>query len=57
MEEVDGVYHVIKGMTTKLTTTQTEVSEEANKVKSTETISNQVKINVFTADGKFIELG
>ena len=57
VEEVDGVYHVIKGMTTKLTTTQTEVSEENNKVKSTETISNQVKINVFTADGEFISLG
>ena len=57
VEEVDGVYHVIKGMTTKLTTTQTEVSETDNKVKSTETISNQVKINVFTADGEFISLG
>lgn len=57
VEEVDGVYHVIKGMTTKLTTTQTEISEENNKVKSTETISNQVKINVFTADGEFISLG
>jgi hypothetical protein len=57
VEEIDGVYHVIKGMTTKLTTTQTEVSEEDNKVKSTETISNQVKINVFTANGDFISLG
>ena len=57
VEEVDGIYHVIKGMTTKLTTTQTEVSETDNKVKSTETISNQVKINVFTADGEFISLG
>ena len=57
VEEVDGVYHVIKGMTTKLTTTQTEVSETDNKVKSTETISNQVKINVFTANGEFISLG
>ena len=57
VKEVDGVYHVIKGMTTKLTTTQTEVSETDNKVKSTETISNQVKINVFTADGEFISLG
>lgn len=56
VEEVDGVYHVIKGMTTKLTTVETDDSEE-DKVKSTETISNRVKINVFTADGKFIELG
>ncbi len=56
VEEMDGVYHVIKGMTTKLTTTQTDDSEE-NQLKSTETISNRVKINVFTADGKFIELG
>ena len=56
VEEVDGVYHVIKGMTTKLATTETDDSEE-DKIKSTETISNRVKINVFTADGKFIELG
>ena len=57
VEEVDGIYHVIKGMTTKLSETKTEVSEDNNQVKSTETISNQVKINVFTADGKFISLG
>ena len=56
VEEIDGVYHVIKGMTTKLTTVETDDSEE-DKIKSTETISNRVKINVFTADGKFIELG
>jgi hypothetical protein len=53
---MDGVYHVIKGMTTKLSTVTTDDSEE-NQWKSTETISNRVKINVFTADGKFIELG
>ncbi len=56
VEEIDGVYHVIKGMTTKLTTVETDDSEE-DKIRSTETISNRVKINVFTADGKFIELG
>ena len=56
VEEIDGVYHVIKGMTTKLSTTETDDSVE-NEIKSTETISNQVKINVFTADGKFIQLG
>lgn len=56
VEEMDGVYHVIKGMTTKLSTVTTDDSEE-NQLKSTETISNRVKINVFTADGKFIELG
>lgn len=56
VEEIDGVYHVIKGMTTKLTTVETDDSEE-DKLRSTETISNRVKINVFTADGKFIELG
>lgn len=55
IKEVDGVYHVIKGMTTKLTTCSEE--EEEDKVKSVETITNQVKINIFTADGKFIELG
>ncbi len=55
IKEVDGVYHVIKGMTTKLTTCSEE--EEDDKVKSVETITNQVKINIFTADGKFIELG
>ena len=43
-------------MTTKLSTTETDDSVE-NEIKSTETISNQVKINVFTADGKFIQLG
>ena len=57
VEEVDGVYHVIKGMTTKLSTTHTEVSDNNQEVKSTETISNQVKINVFTGDGEFISLG
>ena len=56
VEEVDGVYHVIKGMTTKVTTT-TEEDVDQNTIKSTETISNRVKINIFTADGKFIELG
>ena len=57
VEEMDGVYHVIKGMTTKITDTKTEVSDDNTQIKSTETISNQVKINVFTADGKFISLG
>lgn len=57
VEEIDGVYHVIKGMTTKLSTTHTEVSDNDQQVKSTETISNQVKINVFTGDGEFISLG
>lgn len=57
VEEVDGVYHVIKGMTTKISDTKTEISDDNNSIKSTETISNQVKINVFTADGKFISLG
>ena len=56
VEEMDGVHHVIKGMTTKVTTVVQEDLED-NKVKSTETISNQVKINVFTADGEFIQLG
>jgi hypothetical protein len=56
VEEVDGIYHVIKGMTTKLSSTHTEVSENNEQVKSTETISNQVKINVFTGDGEFISL-
>ena len=57
VEEIDGVYHVIKGMTTKLSSTHTEVSENNEQVKSTETVSNQVKINVFTGDGEFISLG
>ena len=56
VEEMDGVHHVIKGMTTKVTSTVQEDLED-NKIKSTETISNQVKINVFTADGEFIQLG
>ena len=53
---MDGVHHVIKGMTTKVTTTVQEDLED-NKIRSTETINNQVKINVFTADGEFIQLG
>lgn len=57
VEEIDGVYHVIKGMTTKITDTKTEIDETTNNIKSTDTIRNQVKINVFTADGKFISLG
>lgn len=56
VEEMDGVHHVIKGMTTKVTTTVQEDLED-NKIRSTETINNQVKINVFTADGEFIQLG
>ena len=56
VEEMDGVHHVIKGMTTKVTTTVQENLED-NKIRSTETINNQVKINVFTADGEFIQLG
>ena len=44
-------------VTTKITDTKTEVSDDNTQIKSTETISNQVKINVFTADGKFISLG
>ncbi len=57
VKEGEGVYHVIKGMTTKLSETRTEVSDDNTSIKSTETISNQVKINVFTADGEFISLG
>jgi hypothetical protein len=56
IKEMDGINHVIKGMTTKITTKTTEDLAD-NKVKSTETISNQVKINVFTANGEFIQLG
>ena len=56
IEEMEGINHVIKGMTTKVTSTNREELED-NKVRCTETINNQVKINVFTADGKFIQLG
>jgi hypothetical protein len=56
IKEMDGINHVIKGMTTKITTKTTEDLAD-NKIKSTETISNQVKINVFTANGEFIQLG
>ena len=56
IEEMDGINHVIKGMTTKVMSTNREELDD-NKVKCTETINNQVKINVFTADGKFIQLG
>jgi hypothetical protein len=43
-------------MTTKVMTTNREELDD-NRIKCTETINNQVKINVFTADGKFIQLG
>ena len=56
IEEMDGINHVIKGMTTKVMTTNREELDD-NRIKCTETINNQVKINVFTADGKFIQLG
>ena len=56
IEEMDGINHVIKGMTTKVMSTNREELDD-NKIKCTETINNQVKINVFTADGKFIQLG
>lgn len=56
IEEMPGINHVIKGMTTKVLTIKEEELED-NKVKNTETINNRVKINVFTADGKYIELG
>ena len=56
IEEMEGINHVIKGMTTKIKTTTREDLDDS-KIKCTETISNQVKINVFTADGKYIELG
>lgn len=55
IEEMEGINHVIKGMTTKVMTTNRE--EMDDKVRCTETINNQVKINVFTADGKYIQLG
>jgi hypothetical protein len=56
IEEMEGINHVIKGMTTKVVSTNREDLED-NKIKCTETINNQVKINVFTADGKYIQLG
>ncbi len=56
IEEMEGINHVIKGMTTKVITTNREDMDD-NKIKCTETINNQVKINIFTADGKYIQLG
>ena len=56
IEEMEGINHVIKGMTTKVISTNREDLDD-NTIKCTETINNQVKINVFTADGKFIQLG
>ena len=55
IEEMDGINHVIKGMTTKVLSVNREDLDD--RIKCTETINNQVKINVFTADGKFIQLG
>ncbi len=56
IEEMEGINHVIKGMTTKVMSTNREELDD-NKIRCTETINNQVKINVFTADGKYIQLG
>ena len=56
IEEMEGINHVIKGMTTKVITTNREDIDD-NKMRCTETINNQVKINIFTADGKYIQLG
>ncbi len=56
IEEMEGICHVIKGMTTKVVSTNREDVDD-NKIKCTETINNQVKINIFTADGKYIQLG
>ena len=56
IEEMEGINHVIKGMTTKVITTNREDLDD-NKMRCTETINNQVKINIFTADGKYIQLG
>ena len=56
IEEMEGINHVIKGMTTKVISTNNEDLDD-NKMRCTETINNQVKINIFTADGKYIQLG
>lgn len=56
IEEMEGINHVIKGMTTKVITTNREDLDDS-KMRCTETINNQVKINIFTADGKYIQLG
>ena len=56
IEEMEGINHVIKGMTTKVISTNREDLDD-NKMRCTETINNQVKINIFTADGKYIQLG
>lgn len=56
IEEMEGINHVIKGMTTKVISTNREDIDD-NTIKCTETINNQVKINIFTADGKYIQLG
>jgi hypothetical protein len=56
IEEMEGINHVIKGMTTKVVSTNREDVDD-NTIKCTETINNQVKINIFTADGKYIQLG
>ena len=56
IEEMEGINHVIKGMTTKVRSVNREEMDD-DKIRCTETINNQVKINVFTADGQFIQLG
>lgn len=59
VDEVDGVKHVIKGMTIKQTDRNTE-STINNKgetiIDATTTVSNRVQISAFGADGRFYTL-
>lgn len=56
IEEYDGQYHVVKGKVLKIRTITTESNNENDDVKTIETFSNKVQINVFTPDGTYIEL-
>lgn len=59
VDEVDGVKHVIKGMTIKQTDKNTESTINAKGetiIDATTTVSNRVQISAFGADGKFYTL-
>lgn len=59
VEEVNGVKHVIKGMTVKESDTVTESSVDARGntiTESTTTVRNKVQISAFGADGTFYSL-
>lgn len=52
----DNSKHVIKGRVVKKITKDSKTDFESNEMEETTTTSHQVQINLFTANGKFIQL-